>query len=389
VLLLYIDSKGAFTWARTAGGDGADYARSLALTGDGGYIVAGYTDSFGAGSRDALLLKYTANGSLSWVRTAGGSSDDLAYSVMQTADGGYIVAGQTESYGAGNWDVFLLKYTSEGTLSWARTTGGSNYESGRSIAQTSDGGYIVAGVTSSYGAGGSDVFLLKFSSEDSLSWAKTIGGDSRETANSIKQTKDGGYIVVGETLSLEVYWDFLIIKLAADGTLSWVRTAEIDDGLEREAQATSVAQTADGGYLVAGYSERRSWGANDAMSLKFASDGALTWSRVVGWPYDRGDDVANAALLAKDGGYIIAGSSPSDVLLVKMKADGEIPFCPACVLAPVLTTSPPLELHTYNPTVETQDPVIGLYMLESHWHTLESKIICDGYAHLYLPLVVR
>ncbi len=126
---------------------------------DGGYIVAGATASFGAGGQDALLSKYDSTGTLQWARIVGGSGDEVADSVQQTSDGGYVVSGHTSSFGAVGTVIFLLKFDSTGALQWARAGGGST--SGTSVQQTSDGGYIVAGSTASFGAGGSDILLIR------------------------------------------------------------------------------------------------------------------------------------------------------------------------------------------------------------------------------------
>jgi len=147
-------------WQRVFGGSRDDEAVSVQQTSDGGYIVAGYTDSFGAGG-DVYVLKLDANGNKVWERTFGGSDFDLAFSIQQTSDGGYIVAGYTDSFGAGGWDAYIVKLDANGNKVWERTFGGSGYENAYSIQQTSDGGYIVAGWTGSFGAGGRDVYVLK------------------------------------------------------------------------------------------------------------------------------------------------------------------------------------------------------------------------------------
>ncbi|MCP4668796.1 MAG: hypothetical protein GY849_20860, partial [Deltaproteobacteria bacterium] len=169
VFLLKYDGTGNLTWAKTAGGASNDTASSVSQTGDGGYIVAGQTHSYGAGSCDVFLLKYDGTGNLTWAKTAGGTDADYGLSVKQTGDGGYIVVGFTESYGAGHEDVLLLKYDSSGALTWAKTAGGTGNEISWSMSQTSDGGYIVAGVTESYGAGNRDVLLMKADSNGDIS----------------------------------------------------------------------------------------------------------------------------------------------------------------------------------------------------------------------------
>jgi hypothetical protein len=165
LVALFTQYTYAVTFAKTYGGGNDDrprWDRCVQQTSDGGYIVAGYTYSFGAGGYDILLIKTDANGDVEWAKTYGGTSDnDYAYSVQQTSDGGYILAGYTASFGAGDLDIFLIKTDANGNIQWAKTYGGTNEDRAYSVQQTSDAGYIVAGYTSSFGAGGYDIFLIK------------------------------------------------------------------------------------------------------------------------------------------------------------------------------------------------------------------------------------
>ena len=182
-----------------------------------------------------------------WTRTYGGDSTDLGYSVLQTSDGGYIIAGSTESFGAGEFDVYLIKADANGDTIWTKTYGGTEYDFGYSIAQTFDGGYIAAGYTESYGAGLRDVYLIRTDSLGDTLWTKTFGGDSHDGGYSIQQTSDGGYVVVGYT-EVSAY----LIKMDANGDTSWTRAYELTDALATSGR--SVQQTADNGYIIAGRS---------------------------------------------------------------------------------------------------------------------------------------
>jgi hypothetical protein len=153
-------------WTKTFGGPGFDYAYSVQQTFDGGFIVAGATVSFGAGGKDVYLIKTDASGNEQWFRTFGRPEYDLAKSVQQTSEGGFIVAGLTGSFGAGVDDVYLIKTDAWGNEQWTRIFGGSDSDRGCSVQQTSDGGFIVAGETSSFGAGKKDVWLIKVAPED-------------------------------------------------------------------------------------------------------------------------------------------------------------------------------------------------------------------------------
>jgi ribosomal protein S11 len=178
------------------------------------------TVSFGAGSYDIFLLKTDANGNIIWAKTYGGTGYDEAYSVQQTSDGGYIVAGYTRSFGAGYDDVFLVKTDASGNIIWAKTYGGTGYDKARSVQQTSDGGYIVAGYTRSFGAGNYDFFLIKTDANGNIQWAKTYGGTDIDWASSVQQTSDGGYIVAGRTNSFGAdSVDIFLVKTDANGNI--------------------------------------------------------------------------------------------------------------------------------------------------------------------------
>jgi len=160
------------SWWRTYGGTGSDYGYSVQQTLDGGYIVAGSTGSFGAGGGDFYLIKTDASGDALWTRIYGGTGYDYGYSVQQTLDGGYIIAGYTQSFGAGSYDVYLIKTSASGDTLWTRTYGGTGAEYGEKVQQTADGGYIVAGTTSSFGAGNADFYLIKTDSLGSVGVAE-------------------------------------------------------------------------------------------------------------------------------------------------------------------------------------------------------------------------
>ncbi|MFZ8835402.1 MAG: hypothetical protein ACO2O5_14595 [Candidatus Caldipriscus sp.] len=186
-------------FAKTYGGTNSEEYNRVQRTSDGGYIVTGRTSSFGAGSSDIFLIKTDVYGNIQWAKTYGGSSWEYASSAQQTSDGGYIVAGYTNSFGAGNSDFFLIKTDASGNIIWVKTYGGINDDNASSVHQTSDGGYIVAGSTYSFGAGDRDFFLIKTDANGNIQWAKTYGGTNGEWANSAQRTSDGGYIVVGLT----------------------------------------------------------------------------------------------------------------------------------------------------------------------------------------------
>jgi hypothetical protein len=188
-------------------------------TTDGGYIIAGGTDSFGAGIYDAYLVKTDGEGNEEWSRTFGGEDNDTADSVQQTADGGYIIAGDTESFGV-DGDFYLVKTDGEGNEEWSRAFGGEETEEADSVQQTADGGYIIAGYTISYGAGSWDAYLVKTDGEGNEEWSRAFGGESYDLASSVQQTADGGYIIAGYTESFGAgNYDVYLVKTDGEGVV--------------------------------------------------------------------------------------------------------------------------------------------------------------------------
>jgi len=371
LLLLKYDRSGSLSWARTASLGSEDAVSSVRQTADGGYILAGYTSTSRYEDRDVLLLKYNSSGGLEWARTTGSSNEDIAQSVWQTADGGYIVAGATQIYGAGETDALVLKYDSAGTLEWARTAGRDDYyDEALSVQQTADGGYIVAGYTTGYGMGYADVFLLKYDSEGTLSWAKTTGGKSEDMARSVQQTTDGGYIVAGSSDGA-----VLVLKYDNSGNLEWSRTTGVDG-------ACAVQQTTDGGYVVAGTTVSfGSVGSADIFLLKYGSAGTLEWARTAG---GASADAVSSMQQTTDGGYIVTGSTSSygagdvNVFLLKTDKDGYIPDCGLVSSASPSVASPDLVTGTHNvstssPMMSTDSPDVSTSSL-----SLTTDVICSG-----------
>jgi hypothetical protein len=291
-------------WAATYGGNKRDEAHYIQQTGDGGYIVAGATGSFGAGEADAWIIKLSPDGTVDWQKAYGGDRPDAASSIQQTDDGGYIVAGATKSFGAGDRDIWILRLRPDGTIEWQNTYGGDKQDAVLSLQLTNDKGYIVAGVTGSLGPDEDfDVWILKLSPDGTVEWQKIYGGPHLDLPFSIQQTRDGGYVVAGTTKSFGAGGlDLWVLKLKCDGVVEWETTY----GGVYSDSARSIRQTGDGGYIVA--SRTSSIGAEEVglgWVLKLSPDGALEWHTTYGKPGF--GCVVNSIEQTGDGGYIAAG----------------------------------------------------------------------------------
>jgi hypothetical protein len=214
-----LSSSGNFLWNKTIGGSGGEYAYSITATSDGGCAVAGYTNSYGNQLTSMFIVKLDASGTLQWSRTVGqGTYYNDAESIIQTSDGGFAVAGETTNCGASCGKFYIVKLDNIGNLQWTRTVGGTSTDIAWSIVQTTDGGYAVAGGATSFGAGMVDLYLVKLDATGTLQWSKTTGGADDDYIYDLVQTADGGYAVVGYTHSFGAgNYDFYIVKLGVNG----------------------------------------------------------------------------------------------------------------------------------------------------------------------------
>jgi len=215
-----VSRVGRVTWDETFGGSDDEGANSIIQTTDGGYMVAGFTKSKGAGIYDSLVIKFNESGDILKYKVIGGSGNDWTSSIVQTSDGGYAVAGCNSSKGAGRADFWVIKLDESGNIEWDQTYGYSGREYASSIVQTSDGGYAVAGCNSSKGAGQEDIWVIKLDDRGNRIWDRTYGGSCNDEAYSIIQTTDGGYAVAGDTKSYGAgKEDVWVIKLDEQGNL--------------------------------------------------------------------------------------------------------------------------------------------------------------------------
>ncbi len=340
VWLIKTDSEGDTLWTKTYGWLGEDRGFSVDQTADGGYIVAGYTSSYGAGGLDMWLVRTDSAGDSLWTKTFGGLYWDWATSVQQTSDGGFILTGMTDTSGTGDWDVCLVKTDINGEAEWVRLFGADNCDNGMSVCQTDDGGYIVLSDTYSYGAGSSDFWLIKTDGNGISLWTKTFGGSDCERSHSVRQTADGGYIIAGDTKSYgSGDYDVWLVKTDSSGESEWTRTF---GGVDEDC-GCSVRQTDDDGYVVAGYTESIGAGNFDVWLVRTDDTGDTVWSKTIGGEnLDRGRSID----LTSDGGFIVAGSTYDyfageyNVFLIKLGPETSISQQPG--LTPELS-----DIHTY------------------------------------------
>jgi hypothetical protein len=367
------------TWARTYSGYADDYARSIQETADGGFILAGDTESFGAGDSDIWVLKLDALGEVEWQKTYGGPGTEEGNAVRQTPDGGYVVAGSTNSFGSGDYDAWVLKldqagnvvwekvyqmplgdeafsiertvdggyilagYTtfapraperefwilklsSQGTIETYRIFGGIERDQARSVKPTSGGGYIVAGSTDSFGAGSRDMWILKLDDFLNVTWQKAYGGTESESFRSIWEVSTGDYIVAGSTHSFGPANSTLVVKLDSLGTVEWERVY----GSLRVPE--TIQETPDGGFILASPSSLGP-GGTAILLLKLDVAGNIEWEKTYGWLLE---DSVESATQTGDGGFAVAGRSTSfnldatgrDLWILRLNGSGDIE--PAC-----------------------------------------------------------
>jgi hypothetical protein len=321
-VLKFVPSSGMLAWSKTYGGPGNDMLLSMKLTTDGGYVMSGETDTYGAGAYDAFIMKLDNIGQLLWSKTIGGVNDDFGECIILTSDGGYAVGGYTNTFGAGDNDMIIFKFDPNGVLQWARTIGGTGYDYALSITQTSDHGYALLGSSSSSGQGFLDYYVAKIDSNGTLQWTKTIGGAGGDYGSSIVQSSDGGYALAGVTLSFGAgMYDIYVVKLDANGNLLWTRTV---GGTDFE-YVYSIINTNDGGFALAGSTASFGAGGYDAYVLKLDGSGNLQWNRTIG---GTGEDNARSIIQTGDGGYAVTGVTKSfgegdyDVFVIKFDAAG-------------------------------------------------------------------
>lgn len=309
-------------WAYTYGSSNNEVPYCVIQGSDGGYLAVGYSNSFGSGGYDYWLNKLDNTGSLTWQKLFSTAQTDIAYSVLQTIDGGYLIAGESAIMSAPNSDILLIKTDSSGNSIW-QTLYRSGYPSKfGDIQQTSDDGYILIGSTLT-NVSTSDVWVIKLNSTGNVAWQNVYNLGDNEYGRAIRQTSDGGYIIAADALyNFSEYSNIWVIKLTSTGNVSWQLTYGIGDE-----HANVIKQTSDGGYIVGGTTTNYGAGNKDIWLLKLNANGYSTWQKTYGGFMD---DVIYSLQQNSDGGYIFAGYTDSaepdnrDAIVVKLDPNGNI-----------------------------------------------------------------
>lgn len=219
IYVIKTDLAGGSVWSRVYGGSEYDEARGVAQTSDGGYVVVGRTDSFGSAASDAFLMRLAADGDSLWCKTYGEDREDYASGVVQTADGGYMIAGTSNWSVSGASDFYLIKTDAEGNEVWSKRYGGTSGDVCNGIVETNGGNFVLVGYSESFGAGGNDVYLVKVDASGDTLWTRTYGGPGHDHGNSIYVTSDGGFVVAGTFGAGGLGSKMYLLKLDADGNL--------------------------------------------------------------------------------------------------------------------------------------------------------------------------
>jgi hypothetical protein len=309
-------------WQNDYGGSYNELGYAGFQTSDGGYLILGSTYSYGAGEFDIYLIKTDAAGGTVWTRTYGGSLTEYGYDVQPTTDGGFILVGSTKSSGSGKKDIYLIKTDSLGAPSWSKTYGGAEDDEGWSVRATTDNGYIICGTTSSFGAGYGDLYLIKIDSIGDTLWTRAFGGTGGESGMAVREIPGSGYIAIGSTGTFgEGYSSMYVVRADTDGDSLWATTY----GGSKSDMGNSVEITSDGGFVLIGSTASFGAGYTDAYLVKTDSIGNLEWQKEFGGTED---DRAYSVCLTRDGGYIIAGTTGSsgagelDAFVVKTDFSG-------------------------------------------------------------------
>jgi hypothetical protein len=325
VLLIRTDGFGREMWRRFFGRGDVSRGNAVVETPDGGYLVAGTAWVSKERKSDVYLVRTGPGGDMLWDMTYGGEGRDEGLSVCLSEDGGCVIAGRTGSFGAGKDDLYLIRTDAGGNELWSRTFGGKGRDEGRSVCRRPDGGYAAAGMTGSFGAGEADAYLVIADSGGNLLHAGTYGGVHSEMGNSVCQARDGGFVIAGNTRRPGTGpGDVYVVKVDAGGKEVWSKTF----GGRHGDYGNSVIRTGGDEYMVAGNTwPFGSMGESKIYLVKVGKEGDMLWGRTIA---GAGSEYGLSICSGGESGYVIAGRTESaigkdeDVYLVKTGEEGSV-----------------------------------------------------------------
>jgi hypothetical protein len=321
IYVIKTDSFGSPVWQKFYGGEMDDAAGCIQATDDGNFIVAGGTESFEAENSDMFWMKINPDGDVMWQRTIGGHNDEYANYVISTSDGGYLLSGYTNSFGAGFDDIYLVKTESDGFPVWSRTYGDEFFDKGYMVKETDDGNYVLVAGLDYFGHYPVNAYLLKTNPDGDTLWTSILGGTLADACNAFAETPDNGFLLIGWTMSYSVgEQDLFLVKTDSVGQEQWHKSY---GGLLRDI-GRSIYPTSDGGYIVTGYTLSFGAGSSDVYTIKTDSNGDSIWTATFGGSlWDNALEIREVG----DGGYVIVGGTGSfgagsqDMLLLKYASD--------------------------------------------------------------------
>lgn len=322
VYLVRTDAAGEVLWSNTYGGAREDNGWSVHETEDG-LIIAGFTQSFGAGGFDCYLIQTDTLSEEQWSNTFGGTGNDRCWAMLILDDGGFVLLGETTSFGNGAEDCYLIKIDADGNEVWSTTFGGTRADRCFSLAQVDDGGFMLAGQTFSEGAGNRDAFVIRTDQDGNELWSQTFGGRDSDVAHWISKTSEGNFFVTGYTSSFAESGEAPYLhKINADGELNWTKVIQ----LEASTRAITGEQTTDGGFIVGGFTSNTR--PSSAVLVKVDESGELEWTKDF-FSTSSGQSLGYTVRATSDGGSVLTGhtsvdgSGGFDLFILKLDSNGE------------------------------------------------------------------
>jgi len=361
--IMKLDSTGKILWKKTFGSAYSDEAKYIEQTNDGGFIVSGKFSN-----HEAWIIRLDSEGNVLWQKAFGGtgSANDFLIRVRQTADGNFIAGGHTYSFGAGDFDIWIIKLDNNGNILWQKTYGGTSGEYFNSLDLTDDGGCVAAGSTYSFAPGTDcNLWIFKVNSEGSLSWNRSYGTGSYCTAKDIIQTGDEGYAVTGYQNTSTHSNNAIVLRLRNNGSLQWSkRYYHFDPDV-----AYSIKETPGNGFIVAGNTESYGAGLCDLMLIKIDNNGNVSWQKTYG---GSNNDFFESVICVEDGGFVLSGRTASfgmgstDAWILNVSSSGLVDYGHGCYLSQedltltqYLTLINRVEIHDSDAIVADTTAIIG------------------------------